>query len=67
MEKSFSEDQAVAVILELVKAGKINLPEEGKYTPSNPAPDKDALYQEKARVQACYLRRLLSELTDTAQ
>ena len=67
MEKSFSEDQAVAVILELVKAGKITLPADGKYNMAHQAPDLDALYQERARVQARYLRHLLAELTKPAE
>ena len=62
VDRPFDVKTASDVVLELIRAGKINLPEaqkcngEGKTT-------LDDLLQERARVQAKYLRALLAELT----
>lgn len=62
VDRPFDVKTASEVVLELIRAGKINLPEalkcngEGKAT-------LDDLLQERARVQAKYLRALLAELT----
>ena len=59
----FEKTDAVTLIVELVRADKIKLPNQTTYNAANRAEDDDAILIERARVQAKYLRCLLEELT----
>lgn len=56
-------DEALNLLVELIRAGKVDLPVQTKFNVGNTAPSAEALNAERARVQAKYLRAFLEELT----
>lgn len=57
------KDEALNLVVELIHAGKIELPNQMRYSVGQPASDSDSVFTERARIQAKYLRALLEELT----
>lgn len=54
--------EALELVLELIRTGKLALPSQQKYSAGRTAPSYDAVIDERARVEARYLKRLLEEL-----
>lgn len=61
------KDEALNLVVELIRAGKIDLPDQMRYGVGKPASEADSVFTERARVQAKFLRALLEELTKEDQ